>query len=69
MREAKEGRVAKKAKKKRAPRAQFTTDKVDVLGGVAQILRTAINGDVWQFRTWLPSERKYLRLSLKTKDK
>ena len=69
MREAKEGRVAKKAKKKRAPRAQFTTDKVDVLGGAAQILRTAINGDVWQFRTWLPSEGKYLRLSLKTKDK
>lgn len=61
--------MAKQPKKKRAPRGQFTTEKIEVLGGVAHILRTAINGDVWQFRTWLPNEGKYLRLSLRTKDK
>ncbi len=60
--------MKKKTPKKRKPRGQFTTEKIPVLGGVAHILRTAINGDVWQFRMWLPKENKYLRVSLKTEN-
>ena len=34
-----------------------------------RILQTANSGDVWQFQMYIPSERRYLRKSLRTRDK
>lgn len=39
-----------------------------VMGGKGTIIRTTQSGDVWQVRIWIPTERKYVRKSLKTKD-
>ena len=39
----------------------------DVLGGIAHIYQVKQSGDVWQFRMWLPNERKHYRKSLRTK--
>lgn len=36
-----------------------------VIGG-AEVYKMSRSGDVYQFRMWLPEERKYLRVSLKT---
>ena len=60
--------MKKKTKKKRKPRGQFQTEKVPVLGGVAHLVKTAINGEKWQFRMWLPNENKYLRVTTKTEN-
>ena len=39
-----------------------------ILGGKALILRVPVSGDVWQFRMWVPEERKYVRKTLNTRD-
>lgn len=39
-----------------------------ILGGDATVYRTKQNGDVYQFRTWISSEKKYYRKTLKTRD-
>lgn len=44
-------------------------DKQDVFGGKARIYRTPASGDVWQFRMWIAEEKKYVRQSLKTRDR
>ena len=41
----------------------------DILGGKAQILKTKASGGYWQFRCFITDEKKYVRISLKTKDK
>ena len=43
--------------------------KVEVLGGKCFISRNARSGDVWQFQQWIKSEKKYIRISLKTTDR
>ena len=43
--------------------------KVSILGGKAFIYRSTRSGDAWQFRYWVKSEKKYIRLSLKTDDR
>lgn len=40
----------------------------EILGGKGVVYRTTQNGDFWQFRTWIPEEKKYFRRSLKTRD-
>ena len=44
------------------------TDSKWLLGERGEIYRMPRNGDVYQCRVWLPTERKYLRRSLKTTD-
>jgi len=44
------------------------TEQHPILGGDAIVYRTKQNGDVYQFRTWIPGEKKYYRKTLKTRD-
>ena len=37
-----------------------------IFDGLAHIFQQKSNGDVWQFRMWLPNEKKHYRKSLKT---
>ncbi|MDP6645521.1 MAG: tyrosine-type recombinase/integrase [Rhodospirillales bacterium] len=55
------------AKHKLRPSKSFT-EQHPILGGDAIIYRTKQNGDVFQFRTWIPGEKKYYRKTLKTRD-
>jgi len=41
----------------------------DIFGGKATILKTKASGGYWQFRCFITSEKKYVRKSLRTKDK
>jgi integrase len=43
-------------------------DQHPILGGDAIVYRTRQNGDIYQFRTWIPAEKKYYRKTLKTRD-
>ena len=47
----------------------WTNSHFDVFGGKAQILQTKTSGGNWQFRCFISSENKYVRKSLRTKDK
>ena len=42
-------------------------NETDILGGKAIILTNDF--DIWQYRCWISAEKKYIRESLKTKDK
>lgn len=48
--------------------SKFVEKKYPVLGDRGTILRTKQSGDVWQLRMRIPTEKKYLRESLRTKD-
>tara|TARA_B100001059_G_scaffold233818_1_gene274769 strand:+ start:226 stop:1515 length:1290 start_codon:yes stop_codon:yes gene_type:complete len=39
----------------------------EILGGIAHIYQVKQSKDVWQFRMWLPNEKKHYRKSLRTK--
>ena len=39
----------------------------EILGGIAHIFQVKQSKDVWQFRMWLPDEKKHYRKSLKTR--
>ncbi len=41
----------------------------DILDGLVRIYRTPRSGEVWQMRMYVQSEQKYVRKSLKTRDK
>lgn len=41
----------------------------NILGGKAQILQTEASGGNWQFRCFISEEKKYVRKSLRTRDK
>lgn len=43
-------------------------DQHPILGGDAIVYRTRQNGKIYQFRTWIPAEKKYYRKTLKTRD-
>ena len=45
------------------------SDVTDVYDGQIRIYRTTHSGDVYQLRMWVSQERKYIRKSLKTRDK
>ena len=45
----------------------FIHDKHEVLGGEISVFKTK-QSDVYQFRCWIPDEKKYVRQSLKTRD-
>lgn len=48
---------------------QHFSTKIPVLGGKCFIYRSPRSGDVWQYLQYVPNEKKYLRISLKTKDR
>ena len=44
-------------------------DEQDLFDGRIRIYRTTHSGDVWQFQMWIGEEKKYIRKSLRTRDK
>jgi integrase len=44
------------------------TEQHPIFDGAAMIYRAPASGDVWQFRTWIGAEKKYVRKTLKTRD-
>ena len=44
-------------------------DEQDLFDGRIRIYRTTHSGDVWQFQMWISEEKKYIRKSLRTRDK
>tara|TARA_B100000767_G_C19644255_1_gene483907 strand:- start:542 stop:895 length:354 start_codon:yes stop_codon:yes gene_type:complete len=54
-------------RKIRKSKGTWTNQNHDILGK-AQIYRVLASGDVWQFRMWIPDEKKYVRKTLRTKD-
>lgn len=44
----------------------WRTNKIEILGGVTVIYTTPRSGGNYQFRMWLPDERKYFWKSLRT---
>ena len=44
-------------------------DVLEIYDGEVRIFRTTHSGDVWQLRMWISQEKKYIRKSLKTRDK
>jgi integrase len=57
-----------KQKFKNAKTSKSFTEQHEILGGEAIVYRTTQNGNYWQFRTWIREEKKYYRVSLKTRD-
>jgi integrase len=53
---------------KRENKGSWSDQNHDILAGKASIFRVRNSGDVWQFRMWIPDEKKHLRKSLKTRD-
>jgi len=45
------------------------TEMHPIYDGEVVVLRTMASGDVWQFRHYIPEEKRYVRKSLKTRDK
>jgi integrase len=45
------------------------SERFDVYDGEIMIYKTTNSGDVWQMRMWVGSEKKYVRESLRTRDK
>lgn len=56
------------ARKPRQSKGAWTRENYEILGGKGFIFRVNQSGDVWQFRMWIPDEKKHLRKSLKTRD-
>ncbi len=48
---------------------QHLITKIPILGGKCFICRNTRSGDMWQFQQWIKEERRYVRISLKTKDR
>jgi hypothetical protein len=44
------------------------TEQHPLFDGEAMLYRAPASGDVWQFRTWIAAEKKYVRKTLKTRD-
>lgn len=46
----------------------FIVEKHLLLGGEAEVIRTATSGKIYQFRMWVSKEKTYVRKSLRTND-
>jgi hypothetical protein len=44
------------------------TEQHPIFDGAFMVYRTPASGEVWQFRTWIAPEKKYVRKTLKTRD-
>ena len=51
------------------PKTNSKTFSQDILNGKGEVYLMPRSGGVYQFRMWIPDEKKYLRRSLKTTDK
>ena len=47
--------------------SSFYTEEHDICDGAVKLIRTKQSGDVWQLRTWIHKEKKYLKKSLRVK--
>jgi integrase len=56
-------------KPKRVRKAVRMSDEFDILDGEVRLFHTTHSGDIWQMRMHVPSEQKYVRKSLRTRDK
>ena len=45
--------------------SSFYTEEHDICDGAVKLIRTKQSGDVWQLRTWIHKEKKYLKKSLR----
>ena len=43
-------------------------DRIDVMGGEAQIFKIPASNGIWQFKMWIRDEKRQFRKSLKTRD-
>ena len=48
---------------------QHLVTKIPILGDKCHIYRNSRSGEIWQFQQWIKDERRYIRVSLKTKDR
>ena len=48
--------------------SSFYTEEHDICDGAVKLIRTKQSGQVWQLRTWIHKEKKYIKKSLRTKD-
>ena len=56
-------------KKSRADDVPRMSEVTQIYDGRIRIHRTTLSGDVWQMRMYIPEEKKYVRMSLRTRDK
>jgi integrase len=56
-------------KPKRVRKAVRMSNEFDILDGEVRLFHTTHSGDIWQMRMHVPSEQKYVRKSLRTRDK
>ena len=56
------------ARKPRKSKGTWSTHEHEIFDGAGKVFRTAQSGENYQFSMWLPSEKKYLRKTLKTRD-
>lgn len=61
-----EGRIKRLNRNQKRVRMR---DEHDLFDGRIRIYRTTHSGDVWQFQMWIGEEKKYIRKSLRTRDK
>lgn len=57
------------SKKNAGTKSPRRTDVMDIFDGNVRIFRTTNSGDVWQFQMYVKDEQRYIRKSLKTRDK
>lgn len=48
---------------------QHLVTKIPILGGKCHIYRNSRSGEIWQFQQWIKDEHRYIRISLKAKDR
>lgn len=48
---------------------QHLVSKIPILGGKCHIYRNSRSGEIWQFQQWIKDEHRYIRSSLKAKDR
>ena len=56
-------------KPKRVRAAPRMSEVTEIYDGKIRIFRTTHSGDVWQMRMYIQNEQKYIRKSLKTRNK
>ena len=61
--------TSKTVQKSQKTRQKRISDEFFIYDNEVFIFRTTLSGDVWQMRMWIKDEKKYIRESLRTRDK
>jgi hypothetical protein len=69
LRSTAKNKVSKEKTRKVVTRATRISDALELFDGNIVVYRTTHSGDVWQFRMYVAEEKRYVRKSLKTRDK